>query len=87
MHDVMFVGMNIENEVKKLVNSKEKIITNGMNESELRAYRLGIKNTISAIDTVFNSEDDYTAVVQVKWLDKPEEFTFEDINALFEDNN
>lgn len=81
----MFLGMRIEKEVEKLVNSKEKIITNGMSESELKAYRLGIKNTLSAIDTIINSEDDYTAVVQIRWLDKPEEFTTEDFMSLFKD--
>lgn len=85
MHDVIFLGMRIEKEVETLVNSKEKTITAGMSESELKAYKIGVSNTISAIDTIVNSEDDYTPIVQIRWLEKPEEFTVEDFMSLFED--
>ena len=48
--DVTFWGMNIPNEVEKVINSaNESVDASIENEDQKRAYHLGVENTISVL--------------------------------------
>ena len=48
--DITFWGMNIPNEVKKVINSANKSIDASFeSEDQKRAYHLGVENTISVL--------------------------------------
>lgn len=76
--------MNVANEAKKLVKSKQNDITNGMSESELKAYKLGVENIISAIDSVVGSEDNFILLTDTD--DIQTEFTLGDIMSVIADS-
>lgn len=62
MDEVLFMGMNLPKEVDKFLNEKELLITNGMSGAELKSYRLGVKNALSALSSIINGFDDYVLV-------------------------
>ena len=86
MDDIMFVGMNIPKEVEKLIKGKESIITTGMNDSELKAYQLGITNTISALSSSLNALDS-DVVVHVQDVDFITELDYHDLKKLISHSN
>jgi hypothetical protein len=50
-----FTGMNIEKQVESLVKTTLKDATcNGMTEDELKAYELGVKNTLSSLNAILD---------------------------------
>ena len=68
MGEKIFVAMDIPQETRKLVNSVT--ITEGMTDSELKAYQMGVYNTLSALEAILDSDD---AVVHVADIDIPSE--------------
>lgn len=54
INDVTFWGVNIPNEVERIAKKLEKDCTNGMTSTELKAYRLGVDNTISFTQQLLN---------------------------------
>ena len=57
MNELYFLGMDIVEETNTLVNTTTMTCTNGMTENELRAYTMGIKNTISALAGILDDSD------------------------------
>jgi hypothetical protein len=68
MDEKIFVAMDIPRETRKLVNSVT--VTEGMTDSELKAYQMGVYNTLSALEAILDSDD---AVVHVADIDVPTE--------------
>jgi len=62
MDEVLFMGMNLPKEIKRFIDEKESVITNGMNNTELKAYRLGVKNSFLALSSIINGFDDYVII-------------------------
>ena len=54
INDVTFWGANIPNEVERIAKKLEKDCTNGMTNTELKAYRLGVDNAISFTQQLLN---------------------------------
>jgi hypothetical protein len=48
--DITVMGMDIPNELQKLMNQNEGKIINQMTETELKAYRFGVTTCISFLD-------------------------------------
>ena len=77
MNELYFIGMDIVEEVKAMSEISTIVCTNGMTESELSAYQLGIKNTISALKALI--DEDGMMIVNISGLDIATELTIDDL--------
>jgi hypothetical protein len=75
MDELIFVGMDIVEETKGIINAATPICTNGMTESELEAYNLGVKNALSALQGVIDVDTENEFALNINGLDIPTEFT------------
>lgn len=78
MNELLFVGVDIIEETKTLLNFTTSISTTGMTENELKAYQMGIKNALSALQTVLEAEDDQF-VINIHGMEIPQEFDIADL--------
>jgi hypothetical protein len=85
MNELYFLGMDIAEETKTLVDFTTITCTNGMTENELKAYKLGITNTISALKSVIEHEYGI-AVVNIEGLELPTELSIDEVEEYFLDN-
>ena len=77
MNELYFIGMDIIEEVKTLSDFTTITCTDGMTDNELNAYKLGIKNTLSALKTLLN--EDNMPVVNIAGLDIATELTIDEL--------
>lgn len=56
LQDILFVGMDVPKEAQKLMNQMPPC-TDGMTDSELKAYEMGIKNALWATQTVLELDE------------------------------
>jgi hypothetical protein len=78
MKELYFVGMDIIEETKMLVDFTTSICADGMNENELKAYKMGVANTLSALKEVLASADG-NFVVNINGMEMQEEFDITDL--------
>ena len=78
MNELYFVGMDIIEETKMLVDFTTSICTDGMTENELKAYKLGVANTMSALREVLSSAGK-ELVVHINGIEIQEEFDVVDL--------
>ena len=78
MNELYFIGMDIVEESKILLDFEDDIITTGMTDDELSAYRMGVKNTLSALKTVLETENKQF-VVHIPGIEIQEEFDIMDL--------
>lgn len=78
MNELYFVGMDIIEETKTLVDFTTSICTDGMTESELRAYKMGVANALSALEATLDAEHG-TFVINIKGMEIQEEFDITDL--------
>lgn len=83
MNELYFIAMDIEAETIHLVNSKT--FTDGMTESEFKAYCMGIQNTISALRTVMETENENELILNVKDIEVPTEFFFDELETYLKE--
>lgn len=79
MNELYFLGMDIVEEVKNILNISEILCTNGMTDVELAAYKMGIANALSALESVI--EEDGMPVVNMKGMEVPTELTVDDLET------
>jgi hypothetical protein len=79
MNELYFMGMDIVEETKTLVDFTTITCTNGMTDNELRAYKLGITNTISALKSVVR--DNNMTVVNIDGLEIPTELSIDELEV------
>lgn len=77
MNELYFIGMDIIEEVKTLSDLTAITCTDGMTESELDAYNLGIKNTLSALSALI--DEDGMHIVNISGLDVATELTIDEL--------
>ena len=77
MNELYFIGMDIVEETKSLVDLTTITCTDGMTENELMAYKLGIKNTISALKTVLTDAE--MMAINIQGLDIPTELSIDEV--------
>ncbi len=88
INDVTFWGVNIPNEVERLAKKLERNCTNGMTKTELEAYRLGVKNTLSFTKQLLDgcmadaNIGENAIVFYNPIIDKIEEFVAEELLPL-----
>jgi hypothetical protein len=83
MNELYFLGMYIVEETRHINKFSEIICTDGMTESELKAYQIGIDNTLSALKSVI-ATDGGMAVVNIDGLDNPTELTIDELQEYYE---
>ena len=81
MNELYFIGMDIIEEVKTLSKFTVNTCTDGMTDSELSAYELGVKNTISALKALL--DENGMSVVNIKGLDVATELTIDELEEYF----
>ena len=82
LQDIFFTGMNVPEEAQKLMNQMPSC-TDGMTDSELKAYEMGIKNALWAVKTVL--ELDEHIVFHDSELSVMTEFDLDDLIELVEE--
>lgn len=82
MNEVYFIGMDIMEEVKNMMNLSEVICTDGMTESELKAYQMGVSNVISALETVVREND--LPVIDIPSLEIPTELSMDELEEYYD---
>ena len=82
MHELYFLGMDIVEETRTISKFSEILCTDGMTESELKAYELGIENALSALKSVVATNGELT-VINIEGLDVPTELTVDEIQEYY----
>lgn len=78
MNELYFVGMDIVEEIKTLVDFTTSICTDGMTENELKAYNLGVSNVMSALkETLLSADNKF--IVNINDIEIQEEFDIQDL--------
>ena len=75
LRELLFTGMDVPNETRKLLNKFD--VTNGMTESELKAYEMGVENTLRATRALLEQLDQ--PVFHASGYDVIEEFDLDDL--------
>lgn len=78
MNELYFLGMDIVEETRNISKFSEIICTDGMTESELKAYQMGIENTLSALKVSLETECNLV-VINIEGLDTPTELTVDEL--------
>ena len=81
LRDLLFTGMDVVNETRKLLS--RFTVTDGMTESELKAYEMGMENTLRAAQALL--EQDPHIVFHVSGYDVMEEFDLDDLIEVVEE--
>jgi hypothetical protein len=82
MNELYFLGTDIVVEVKDLMKFMAITATDGMTDNELRAYQLGIDDTIAALKSVLDG--DGLPVINIRNLEVPTELSVEEVAECFE---
>ena len=83
MRELYFIGMDIVEETKRIVDSASTLSTDGMEDNELKAYRLGVENTLSVLKAILRVDDNNECVLNIDGMEIPTEFVFDDLETLF----
>ncbi len=79
MKDIIFLGMDICKEMDEIANQLLcKKECDGMNDGQLTAYKMGIKNTLSLLRSTIETDDNHP-VINIIGLNDVEEFYVEDL--------
>ena len=87
MDELFFVGVDVSQEVRKLLEYASSNITHGMNANEAKAYNLGVENAISALNAVFENYEDNCFVVNINDIPIPTEFDVDDLTYHLSNKN
>ena len=85
MRDIIFLGMDICKEMDKITSQLLcKKECDGMNDGQLAAYKMGIKNTLSLLHSIVETDNNHP-VINIIGLNDVEEFNIEGLmKKLFE---
>lgn len=79
MRDIVFLGMDICKEMDEITSQllcKKECY--GMNDGQLAAYKMGIKNTLSLLRSTVETDDSHL-IINIIGLNDVEEFYIEDL--------
>ena len=80
LRDLLFTGMDVINETRKLLS--RFTVTEGMTESELKAYEMGVENTLRASRALLEIDQ---LVFHIPGYDVIEEFDLDDLIEVAEE--
>lgn len=79
MRDIVFLGMDICKEMDEITSQLLcKKECDGMNDCQLAAYKMGIKNTLSLLRSAVETDDSHL-IINIIGLNDVEEFYIEDL--------
>lgn len=81
MNELYFLGVDIIEETKNLMRLTDVLCTEGMSESELAAYNMGVKNVLSVLATVIDEND--IPVVNINGLEIATELTTDELQEYY----
>lgn len=81
MNEVYFLGMDIVEEVKNIIKLSTVLCTDGMTENELKAYQMGVENTLSALDAAIREND--IPVVDMSGMEIPTELSVDELENYY----
>lgn len=81
MSELYFLGADIIVETKNLLNLTSDACTDGMNENELKAYKMGVENALSALKSIIEESD--LPVINMAGLEIQTELSIEDIEEYY----
>lgn len=81
MNELYFLGMDIVEEVKSMVDATTLACTYGMTENELKAYKLGAQNVLSALDAAIY--DNELVVININGMEMPTELSVDELEEFF----
>ena len=83
MEDIMFVGLDIPNEVKKMLDEADENICKNMTPDEKKVYDFGVKTVLSVLKGILTSnQEDNEVFVHIPNQYTQEEFDYEDLSKL-----
>jgi hypothetical protein len=82
MNELYFLGMDITAEVKELMRLMEIVGVDGMSESELKAYRLGVDHVMTALKSTLDNSD--TAIIHIDDMEIPTELSVDEVAAYYD---
>ena len=82
MHELYFLGMDIVEETRSISKFNTILCTDGMTESELKAYELGIENTLSVLKSVIE-RDGQMITIDIEGLHVPTELTIDEVYEYY----
>ena len=80
LRDLLFTGMDVPNETRKIL--AKFTVTEGMTESELKAYEMGVENTLRAARALLEIDQ---LVFHISGYDIMEEFDLDELIELAEE--
>ena len=80
LQDILLTGMDIPNETRKML--LKFTVTDGMTESELKAYEMGVENTLRAAQALLNLDQ---IVFHFEGHDCIEEFDLDELIEIIEE--
>ena len=83
MHELSFLCMDIFEETREITMLSTMLCTDGMTESELKAYELGIANALSALKSIIDESNDML-IVNINELDVPLELTIDELQECYQ---
>lgn len=86
MNELFFIGTDILEETKRLSEFTTITCTDGMTESELSAYKLGVQNTLSALMAVLDVDCPNECVVNINGMEVPTELDIDDLEKYLLDD-
>ena len=81
MSELYFVGADIIVETKNLLNLTSVVCTDGMDENELKAYYMGVENTLSALKAIV--EESELPVINMTGMEIQTELSIEDLEEYY----
>ena len=86
MRELYFIGIDIVEETKLIVDTTNTLTTGGMEDNEIKAYNLGVANTLSALRAILHVDDNHECVLNIDGMEIPTEFVFDDLETYLLDN-
>lgn len=81
MNELYFLGMDIVEETKNLMSLSTVILTDGMSDSEIAAYKMGIENTLSALKATIREND--LPIIDMEGLEIATELSIDDLDEYY----
>lgn len=81
MNELYFLGVDIVEETNSFMRLSEIMCTNDMTESELKAYQMGVENTLSALRAIM--ADSSLPIININGLDIQTELSIEDLEDYY----
>ena len=81
MNELYFTAMDIAEETRQIIESSYETVTNNMTENELKAYHLGVRNTIGAMKAAMTTEGENELILNIEHMEVPTEFDFDDLET------